>query len=130
MKTLLALTAAAAAVGLAPVSAQTTAGAPAAQTYRIELYSYGYRPDPIQLRAGVPVTMVFTNTSGIGHSFKSQAFFRTAQIRSGMVHDGEVHVMPHHSMSVTLVPARGTYPVHCSHFFHDQLGMHTYIYVQ
>jgi hypothetical protein len=33
-------------------------------------------------------------------------------------------------MSVTLVPARGTYPVHCSHFMHDQLGMHSVIYVR
>jgi plastocyanin len=47
-----------------------------------------------------------------------------------MVHDGEVHVMPHRSTSVTLIPARGAYPVHCSHFMHDQMGMHTTIYVQ
>jgi plastocyanin len=49
---------------------------------------------------------------------------------SGMTMQGEVHVMPHKSMSVTVIPARGTYPVHCSHFFHDQLGMHSVIYVQ
>ena len=39
-------------------------------------------------------------------------------------------VMPHQSMSVTLVPARGTYEVHCGHFMHTQLGMHSVIYVQ
>lgn len=96
----------------------------------IQLYSFGYAPNPIVLRAGVPVTMVFQNVSGSGHTFKAQAFFQSAQMLSGMTHQGEVHVMPHQSMSVTLVPARGTYPVHCSHFMHDQLGMHTLIYVQ
>ncbi|MGN6155063.1 MAG: cupredoxin domain-containing protein [Sphingomicrobium sp.] len=96
----------------------------------IQLYSYGYTPSPIVLRAGVPVTLVFNNLSGIGHTFKAPAFFASARMLSGMTMAGEVHVMPHKSMSVTVIPARGTYEVHCSHFFHDQLGMHTLIYVQ
>lgn len=96
----------------------------------IQLYSYGYSPSPIVLRAGVPVTMVFNNVSGIGHTFKAQGFFAASRIVSGMTMQGEVHVMPHQSMSVTVIPARGTYEVHCSHFFHDQLGMHSVIYVQ
>jgi uncharacterized cupredoxin-like copper-binding protein len=96
----------------------------------IQLYSYGYSPSPMVLRAGVPVTLVFSNVSGIAHTFKAQAFFAASRMVSGMTMQGEVHVMPHHSMSVTLVPARGTYPVHCSHFFHVQLGMHPLIYVQ
>jgi hypothetical protein len=49
---------------------------------------------------------------------------------SGMTMKGEVHVMPHKSMSETVIPARGTNPVHCSHYIHDQLGMHSVIYVQ
>jgi plastocyanin len=96
----------------------------------IQLYSYGYAPNPIVLRAGVPVTLVLTNVSGSGHTFKAPAFFATSRMVAGMAHEGELHVMPHQSVSVTLVPARGTYPVHCSHFFHDQLGMHTAVIVQ
>jgi plastocyanin len=96
----------------------------------IQLYSYGYAPSPIVLRAGVPVTLIFNNVSGVGHTFKAQAFFASARMIAGMTMQGEVHVMPHQSMSVTVIPARGTYPVHCSHFFHDQLGMHALIYVQ
>jgi plastocyanin len=96
----------------------------------IHLYSYGYAPSPIVLRAGVPVTLVFQNVSGSGHTFKAPAFFASSKMMSGMTMQGEVHVMPHKSMSVTVIPARGTYPVHCSHFFHDQLGMHSVIYVQ
>ena len=96
----------------------------------IVLYSYGYAPSPIVLRAGVPVTMVFTNRSGKGHTFKAQAFFASARIQSGAVHDGEIHLKEGQSMSVTLVPALGAFPVHCSHFFHDQLGMRTTLYVR
>jgi len=89
----------------------------------IRLYSYGYAPNPIVLRAGVPVTLLFQNVSGSGHSFKAPAFFASSKMVSGMTMHGEVHVMAHKSMSVTVVPARGTYPVHCSHFLHKQFGM-------
>ncbi len=96
----------------------------------IQLYSFGYTPSPISLRAGQPVTLVFNNVSGIGHTFKAQSFFGSSRMLAGMTHEGEVHVMPHRSMSVTLVPVRGTYTVHCSHFMHDQLGMRTVIFVR
>ena len=109
----------------APVAAQNPT-----TVVPVQLYSYGYTPSPIMLRAGVPVTLVFNNVSGIGHTFKAPAFFAASQRLSGMTMNGEVHVMPHQSMSVTVIPARGTYEVHCSHFFHDQLGMHSLIYVQ
>ena len=96
----------------------------------IVLYSYGYAPAPITLRAGRPVTMVFTNRSDDRHEFKAPAFFHAAKILSGKVHEGEIHLRPGQSTSVTLIPARGSYRVHCSHFFHTQLGMETRLYVQ
>ena len=123
MKSLLAVAIAGLAFAV-PAAAQRPALVP------IALYSYGYAPSPIMLRAGAPVTMVFTNRSGKGHSFKAQAFFAAARIQSGAVHDGEIHLKAGQSMSVTLVPTRGVYSVHCSKFFHDQLGMRTTLYVR
>ena len=108
----------------AATSAKTAAVVP------VRLYSFGYTPSPLVLKAGVPVTLVFENVSGSGHNFKASAFFSSSKMLSGMAMQGEVHVMPHKSMSVTLIPARGTYHAHCSHFMHDQMGMHTTIYVQ
>jgi len=96
----------------------------------VALYSFGYGPAPIQLRAGVPVTLVFTNRSGIGHEFKAPEFFRSARVLSGQAGEGEVHLGPGQSASVTLVPAAGTYHVHCGHFMHTQLGMQTTILVR
>jgi len=124
MKLLFAIAAAGLSLAASPAARSPTTVVP------VQLYSFGYNPQPIVLRAGAPVTLVFQNVSGTGHTFKAQAFFASARMLAGMAHEGEVHVMPHQSMSVTLIPARGTYPVHCSHFFHDQLGMHTAIYVQ
>jgi len=95
------------------------------------LYSYGFGPSPIMLRAGAPVTMVFEDVAGVGHEFKAPDFFRSARIVSGNVdEEGSIELRPHQSASVTLIPMRGTYKAHCGHFFHDQLGMHTLIYVQ
>jgi plastocyanin len=97
----------------------------------IQLYSYGYSPSPIVLSAGVPVTLVFTDVAGTSHEFKAPAFFHNARIVTGDVEqEGSVDLKPHQTLSVTLVPARGTYEVHCGHFFHDQLGMHSLIYVR
>jgi hypothetical protein len=114
----------------APAIAAPATAAQPANTVAIQLYSYGYAPSPIVLRSGVAVTLVFQNVSGSGHSFKAPAFFASSKMMSGMTMHGEVHVKGHQTMSVTLVPARGTYPVHCSHFMHDQLGMHSVIYVR
>lgn len=124
-----ALLAAAALVLIAPAAAHSpAAGDP---TYSVRLYSYGYQPTPIVLRAGRQATIVFNNTAGIGHEFKAPAFFAASKIVSGPIsEDGAVELKPHQSASVTLVPARGTFHVHCGHFMHKQLGMQALIYVE
>ena len=97
----------------------------------VKLFSFGYAPAPLSLRAGVPVTLVFTNAAGSGHEFKAPAFFHSARIVSGHVdEEGAVELKGHQSVSLTLIPARGTYAVHCGHFMHTQMGMQSTIYVQ
>lgn len=121
---------------IATASALLFAAAPAASQPKtnvlpVRLYSYGYVPSPISLHAGVEVTMVFTNGAGKGHEFKAPEFFHSAKIVSGQVSDdGAVELAPHQSMSITLVPARGTYAVHCGHFMHSEMGMKSTISVQ
>lgn len=118
-----------AAVAVLALSVAAPAAAQPA-TVRIAVWSFGFSPQPIQLRAGRPVTMVFENRSGSGHDFTAPAFFRQATITAGSVKDGEIELKPHETRTVTLIPARGTYQAHCSHFLHKQLGMSAYIYVQ
>ena len=106
----------------APIAAQS-----AGQT--ILVWSYGFSPKPLQLEAGRPVTLTFVNRSGSRHDFTAKTFFATSRIIRGDAADGEVELAPHETKSVTLIPQRGRYNAHCSHFFHKQLGMSDQIFV-
>jgi plastocyanin len=111
----------AAAAALSLLAGTPADSQPAAQT--VILYSHGYAPSVIQLRAGRPVTLTFVNRSGKGHDFTAPSFFATSRILSGRVNAGEVETGPGQSRTVRLIPRAGRYQVHCSHFFHKQLGM-------
>jgi plastocyanin len=106
----------------APIAAQS-----AGQT--ILVWSYGFSPQPLQLEAGRPVTLTFVNRSGSSHDFTAKTFFATSRIIRGDAANGEVELAPHETKSVTLIPQRGRYGAHCSHFFHKQLGMSDQIFV-
>jgi plastocyanin len=110
----------AAAAAFALLFASPAAAAP--PTFVVQVYSFGFGPRPIHLRAGQPVTLVFVNQSGSGHDFTAPGFFQHARITAGTVED-EVELRPHETKSITLVPMRGTYQAHCSHFLHKQMGM-------
>ena len=113
----LAATAALALFSVAPAPA----AAPAAVV--VQVYSYGFAPRPIYLRAGQPVTLTFVNQSGSSHDFTAPGFFQHARITAGAAREDEIELRPHETRTITLIPARGTYQAHCSHFFHKQLGM-------
>lgn len=95
----------------------------------IELRSYAYAPAPIRLAAGKAVTLHFVNRAGKGHDFTAEKFFRASRILSGQVPGGEIDLGPGRSASVTLIPARGRYKVHCGRPFHKMLGMRSEIIV-
>jgi plastocyanin len=89
----------------------------------VQVYSYGFAPQPIQLAAGRRVTLTFVNQSGSSHDFSAKGFFASSRILSGDASDGEVDLPPHATRTITLIPRAGTYHAHCSHFFHKQMGM-------
>lgn len=99
-------------------------------TVTVTLTSYQYAPSPIVLRAGQPVQLVFQNRSGKGHDFKAPEFFASSRIISGEALGGDIDLDGGESAAITLVPARGAYPVHCSKFMHSALGMKSEIVVQ
>jgi plastocyanin len=117
-----------AAAALLPLSLSAPAAAQPAAAQTIYLWSYNYAPKPIHLRAGRPVTLTFVNRSGSGHDFTARRFFASSRILAGAA-PGKVGVGPGRTRTVTLVPSRGTYPVHCSHFLHKQFGMQDLIVV-
>ena len=114
---------------LGPVAALSlflaASAAPAQQPaqFTVQVWSFGFAPNPISLTAGKRVTLTFVNGSGSSHDFTAHSFFAHAAGVSGGVEDGEVELAPHETRTVSLIPARGTYHAHCSHFFHKQMGM-------
>jgi len=112
-------------LALLPGVAQT---APAARA-NIYLTSYRYSPAPIYLAGGVPVRIMLANRAGQDHEFVAPEFFRKARLLKGRVVQGEVLVRSGKTLFLDVVPARGTYKVHCSRFGHKMLGMSTMIVV-
>ena len=104
-------------------------GAPAAPAaaqpaqLTVQLWNFGFGPQPIRLAAGKPVTLTFVNQSGSGHDFAAPGFFQHARILAGAAPGGAVDLEGDETRSITLIPAAGTYSVHCSHFLHKQMGM-------
>lgn len=89
----------------------------------VQVYSFGFGPQPIHLAAGRPVTLTFANQSGSAHDFTAPGFFQHARILSGAAPGDKIMLAGHQSRTITLVPAAGTWQAHCSHFLHTQMGM-------
>jgi len=113
----------AAALAGAALTLPASAAAPPRPLVYITLASYAFQPSPIYLPAGVPVRLIFTNRSGSTHEFDAPQFFRAARILAGSAPNGEVEVKKGRTAVIDLVPARGTYKVHCGRPFHTMLGM-------
>jgi plastocyanin len=111
----------AAAAALCVALGAPAAGQPAAQ--RIVVWSFGLSPQPLQLRAGRPVTLTFENRSSSSHDFTAKGFFASSRIVAGSAPDGEIELRPHESKTITLIPRAGMWKAHCSHFLHSTLGM-------
>jgi plastocyanin len=96
----------------------------------VQVWSFGFGPQPIRLAAGKPVTLTFANQSGSSHDFTAPDFFRAATVTAGAAPGGEIELGAHETKTITLVPHAGTYKAHCSHFLHAQMGMSDTIEVQ
>jgi len=102
------------------------AASPAAaqpQAITISVFSFGFTPKPIHLRAGQPVTLTFVNQSSHGHDFTAPEFFAASAVSAGAAPGGKIPLAGNQTKSITLIPRAGTYPAHCSHFLHSSTGM-------
>ena len=112
----------------AALMAPAPAAAPVASA-TITLTSYRFSPGPIYIAGGIPVRLILNNRAGKKHDFTAREFFRSSRILSGRAPGGEVSVDAGKTRIIDLIPARGTYKVHCGKFGHSMLGMSTIIIV-
>lgn len=104
--------------------ARVAAAAP--DVVEVRLSNFAYDPDPLRLRAGVPVRLRLVNESGGGHDFVAPAFFAASAFPPGVAPPpgGKVEVAAHATEELTLTPrVPGTYEVRCTHFLHALFGM-------
>ena len=89
----------------------------------ILVWSYGFSPHPLHLISGRAVRLLFVNRSHSSHDFTAKRFFTNSTIEAGSAPNGEIDLRPGETRSVTLIPRRGVYDAHCSHFLHKQMGL-------
>lgn len=113
----------------APVAArcEPLQGPAALEEIVIRLSNFAYDPDPLRLRAGVPVRLRLVNESSSGgHNFVAAAFFAASAFPPGVAPppDGTVEVAAGATAELILTPrVPGTYKVRCTHFLHSLFGM-------
>jgi FtsP/CotA-like multicopper oxidase with cupredoxin domain len=107
----------------APLLAQDTA--PAIVT--VELSSFKFVPEMVELERDKPYVLRLVNISAGGRNFAAKSFFAAARIDpadQAKVRNGRVEVGGGEQVDIRLTaPAPGAYKLHCSHFLHTPFGM-------
>jgi plastocyanin len=110
----------------APLSAQPA-------TRVVQMTNFKFAPSQIELTANAPVVLQLRNDAGGGHSFTAPAFFAAAHVdpaSAKYIQAGRVEVPAHQTVTLSLVPAAGQYPLKCSHTLHSAFGMNGTIVVR
>jgi len=97
-----------------------------AKTVTVGLSDFEFTPDHLTLRAGQPVRLLLTNTGSGKHDFSAPAFFAAASFRVGGTPPvaGKVSLAQNQKAEIDVVPITpGQYPLDCTEFLHDMLGM-------
>jgi hypothetical protein len=92
----------------------------------ILLHPFTYEPREIRLPAGRPVLLQFVNNGQAHLSFRAPAFFAAAQIRRDdrrRIQNGGFRLAPGARLRISLVPARGRYPVYSGYLVQRLRGM-------
>lgn len=106
---------------------QTKAPTTESEAITVRLSSFGFAPEHLRLKAGVPVRLRFVNESSGGHDFSAPAFFAASSFPPGSSAppNGDVAVGSNKTVEIAVVPRTpGTYRVDCTHFLHSLFGMH------
>ena len=97
-----------------------------AQTVTVGLSDFEFTPDHLTLHAGQPIRLMLSNTGSGKHDFSAPAFFAASTFKMGGTPPiaGKVSLAGNQKAEIDLVPGTpGQYPLDCTEFLHDMLGM-------
>jgi len=103
-----------------------------AAPFEITLSNYKFTPEPIQLQAGHAYRLTIVNSAHGGHNFTAPEFFEAARVApedAGKIAKGRIKLKGGESVTITIVPAAGTYDLACTVFGHSGRGMKGHIVV-
>jgi len=95
-----------------------------AETVTVVTTEYGFEPNRLTFRAGMPYRLHLENHGKETHEFTAPGFLQGAEIRNPTAVNAdrtEILVQPGEQKDVFLVPRRGRYPLRCAD--HDWAGM-------
>jgi uncharacterized cupredoxin-like copper-binding protein len=98
----------------------------AARTVTVRLTDFDFVPSDLTFGSAQPVKLMLVNDGSGVHDFSAPAFFAAASLRQGSAAPagGKVSVSKGQSAEIDLVPgAAGKYPLTCTEFLHEMLGM-------
>ncbi len=97
-----------------------------AKPVTVTLSDFEFTPDHLTLRAGQPVRLMLSNTGSGKHDFSAPGFFAASAFKMGGTPPlaGKVSLAGNQKAEIDLVPETpGQYPLDCTEFLHDMLGM-------
>ena len=95
-----------------------------AEPVEVSLTEFSFQPSRLTFAANRPYVLRLRNTGTGGHNFVAPAFFQSAAFRDAPPPAGTVELARGETKEIALVPLRpGEYPLECTHFLHELLGM-------
>lgn len=101
------------------------APAPAVEQVDVALSNFKFTPSTIHLKHGQQYVLHLTSSGG--HSFQAKTFFAAATIAPAdraTITNGRIELTSARGADIHLTaPARGIYPIRCTHTLHASFGM-------
>jgi len=115
---------AAVALGIAALAAMAATDWSKAETVTVVTTEYGFEPNRLTFREGMPYRLHLENHGKETHEFTAPGFLQSAEIRNPAAVNTdrtEILIQPGEQKDVFLVPRQGRYPLRCAD--HDWAGM-------
>jgi uncharacterized cupredoxin-like copper-binding protein len=107
------------------VSAPTNTNWSQAQRINVILSNFEFTPRQISFKKDQPYLLHLENRSSGSHNFDAPEFFQTVMLRdTNALGQDAIELAKGEAKDIYLVPSKtGTFPLVCSHFMHESMGM-------